>query len=102
MTYKEFEKVILAIQEQFNQDCKFGEALEPFFDDASLVTYKNKLITVCCDMLKNIFNDKDDWISWWMWEKDFGTKSLDAKEADGTPIKLDSIKDLYNFLIYNK
>lgn len=54
------------------------------------------------DILKEEFSDKDDWIGWWVYEKDFGSrKDLTAKHQNGKKIKLDTPQQLYKFLIKN-
>lgn len=58
-----------------------------------------------CDvvrLLENIMQDKGEWISYWVFELDFGRKYKDGTvtEADGSIIKLKTVEDLYNYLKY--
>ena len=49
--------------------------------------------------LKAQFNDTDDWISYWMWELDFGKKwKPGTVTIDGTDVPLGTVDDLWNLL----
>lgn len=52
------------------------------------------------DALREEFDDKDDWIGYFVYELYWGRKYEDGKiiDADGTIIKLASPADLYDFL----
>lgn len=54
-----------------------------------------------CKALKKEFNDKDNWISYWMWELDFGEKWKPGMVVakDGTDIQLKTVDDLWNILV---
>lgn len=51
-------------------------------------------------LLREVMEDKDDWIGYWMWELDFGKKWEPGKitSLDGTDIKLETLDDLWNLL----
>ena len=55
-------------------------------------------------MLKELVNDEYDYISYFMWELDFGKDYTDGTitEADGTIIKLENASDLYNLIQSSK
>lgn len=53
--------------------------------------------------MSKVMHDKDDWISYWIYEQDFG-KEWDentACEEDGTPIVCTTPRQLYDFLLRN-
>lgn len=59
-----------------------------------------------CAMIEQIFDDPagqyESQFSWWVYEAEYGTKEGIAdsmKEADGTPIPMATVEDLYNYYI---
>jgi hypothetical protein len=53
-------------------------------------------------MLKIAYNDRNQTITWWIYEQEFGKKCRVTPamwDADGTPIQLRNIDELYKFLI---
>lgn len=59
-----------------------------------------------CTMIEQIFDDPagqyGSQFSWWVYEAEYGTKEGIAdsmKEADGTPIPMATVEDLYNYYI---
>jgi len=107
MDYKTFEKIINEIKEvldfedsilslccDFNRNNKQGAEAEIFFPDLS---------TTCISLLNLIFDDKDDWISYYIWELNFGEyyEDGDVTDENGSIIKLKTIRDLYDLLVFN-
>lgn len=54
-------------------------------------------------VLKEIFNDTEEWIDYFCYERNFGAdlKLGDVTYADGTPIPMSTPEELYDFLIIN-
>lgn len=54
-------------------------------------------------LLETVFEDTDKWISYWVWEENFGRKYEDGDAIDerGSIIPLKTAEDLYDFLIKN-
>lgn len=64
-----------------------------------LPTLENQVV----DLLEDIFEDTAHWISYWVYELDFGREYYDGcvtDEVEGD-IKLHTIQDLYIFLLHN-
>ena len=55
------------------------------------------------DLLEFIFNDKNQWISYWIFELDFGKDYEDGyvKDEHGEVIPLKTTEDLYDLLVRN-
>ena len=49
-------------------------------------------------ILEKLMGDKFNLISWWIYDKKWGTRKLDYK-IKGKVIKTKTIKDLYNLLM---
>ena len=97
---KTFEKIIEAIKKQQEKELKFCKALDEMVDGNFVPEMSIDILHALLDCLKDIFDDKDDWISWWLYERD-GDKKMKAYYKDKTEIKLDTAEDLYKFLITN-
>lgn len=55
------------------------------------------------DLLEFIFNDKNQWISYWAFELEFGERyeDGDVQDKDGNNISLKTSEDLYDLLVEN-
>ena len=55
------------------------------------------------DLLEFIFNDKNQWISYWIFELEFGERyeDGDVKNENGEDIPLKTAEDLYDLLVRN-
>ena len=52
------------------------------------------------ELLEHIFDDSDRWISYWMYELDYGKDWHEGcATIDGKDLKLQTSRDLYDFLV---
>lgn len=74
------------------------DAIESDFFNASSLSISHETIVV--RLLKLMFNDYDDLISWWIYEKDYGRKE-EIRLWDGcsNEIDLSTPEKLYDYLI---
>lgn len=58
---------------------------------------------IIVELIEKVFNDYDEWISYWCYELDFGNKYKDGmiKDKDGNNISLKTVNDLWNIIIDN-
>lgn len=65
--------------------------------------YVPETIDIVLDMLKDDFNDKYDWIEYFVYELDWLTKYREGciTDANGEPINLGSWEKVYDYLIEN-
>ena len=99
MTKKQFIKamkdLILLKRDEENLS-KAIKRFEPDFNYICFSRYENLVLEV----LKIATGDKDDWISYWLYELDCGTKakknSVKSKYGKGIPIK--TLSDLFNII----
>lgn len=77
---------------------ELDDAIESDFFNASSLSISHE--TVIVRLLKMMFNDYDDLISWWIYEKDYGRKE-EFKLWDGcsNEIDLSTPEKLYDYLI---
>ena len=68
--------------------------------DCSVIEYNHRLSAVTVSLLSNVMGDDFDWIEYWLWELDCGTRDdLGVFRKNGEPIPLKTIDDLYNLLV---
>ena len=99
LTRKEFTDAMTAIVEQNAEDDIISKALSSICPDACF--YDTKYATKgLLRLLESAMQDSFDWIEYWLYELDCGRKyrSSSAKDADGKPIKLKTIGNLYALL----
>ena len=97
LSYEEFEKIIETLRDKYERLDKISEALN------WCEVYDISMGDQVADLLSYIFDDKDDWISYWMFERDFGRDWYVGcvKDGDGVDIDLSTVRNLYDFLIEN-
>lgn len=67
--------------------------------------YTDPLFTVIDNLLQQVFNDGQyEWISWWIWETDFGKKKhlTGTQKTDVSIIIVDSFDGLWEAIDYLK
>lgn len=94
---KTFVEIINLIKQQDIIDENFCKALETVCDSSCIYGTKNLKYNALMILLKEIFNDKGCWISWWIYE--------DVKKyvyfKNGKKKLIDTPEKLYDFLIKN-
>lgn len=64
--------------------------------------YNYKLTETIVDILIDIFNDKSDWITYFLWECDFLRRDIkDSITINDVPVVINDWGDVYDFLIKN-
>lgn len=106
ITREEFCKIINNIQSQKQKENKLSDAVEQFIDGWFVLNesfYEKELYF----LLKKIFNDKNDYIGWWLFEDvekiiyiNNGRNSKSSKSNENK-IVLNTPEKLYDFLIRN-
>ena len=95
--YENFAKTINALRDKYDRMDKISKALN------WCEIYDISMGEQVVDILTYIFNDKDEWISYWVYERDFGRDWYEGctKEKNGSNIDLSTMKKLYDFLVSN-
>lgn len=86
------------VNETNNKAKKLEDAIESDFFNASSLSISHETIVV--RLLKMMFDDHDDLISWWIYEKDYGKKE-EIRLWDGcsNEVDLSTPEKLYDYLI---
>jgi hypothetical protein len=103
ITKKQFEDVIDNYKKQNKIDDIVGNAIDLVSGSISCCfNSENYIYSSMFTLLKNMFNDDHDMIDWWVFEKILGERTdLNARDAYGVEIKMDTAGDLYDFLVKN-
>ena len=97
---KTFIETIETIEKQYRQESAIGVLLEDMTGYEHFFDVSNNVVAALLKVLEEIFEDTTcGWISWWIYEKDFGKKNLKAVMANKKGIKLKTAGQLYDFLI---
>ena len=96
MTFEEFEKCIDELKKNTDYIEKLAKLNVNIFEELTLET-------MVVDLIAKLIGDKYEWLSWWVWEKDFGTREdLEAFESDSqTVIPTTTARDIWNLIKRN-
>lgn len=98
MNYKEFSKAIKGLKDFFKEQDKLDSALHVISPSSTGVCeFGNKFIDDYINVLEIALGDDNNWVSWFVFENNFGEYKLDIKLDNKTYI----IKDeeiFYNVL----
>ena len=96
---KDFCRYMKGIQDVYD----YHDDLNDFFGSHRIDGYlfQPDCMDVALSLLEFIFNDKDQWISYWIYELDFGRDYRDGSVtyASGEAIPMKTAEELYDFLI---
>ena len=110
LSYNEFAKVMQHIGLLHEQEDRINRIfLDPLYDGvqndfASAYCFNNPVIEQdLVDVLQNMYNDKDAWISYYIYELDCGVLWTPGmiEDKDGKDIPLGCVKHLWNLLMEN-
>ena len=96
----DFVNSINALLKQAERDEDVNEALDVICNNkySFCVAETSTIVTTALlDLLRNLINDEDDYIGWWLYED----VEKEVKDAFGNIIELDTPEKLYDFLISN-
>lgn len=103
--FENFEKRLINVRNVIELQNNIGLASRKFNNKSNneAVFYFPSLIDDVVNLLEILTNDKDSWISYWVFELDCGKKYKDGMilDKDKNPIKLKEIEDLWNLLTHN-
>ena len=91
MTYESFIAILTTYQKLQQDFYKLADVGFDFYEGKfQLVAHAEKLLE---EAMRSHYNDFGwDWISWFIWENDYGKKKLGAWDADGKPVAQNSKK----------
>lgn len=96
MSFEKFKKII----NQLKQEDKYIDKCSDIGFDGLLDFIPSYDIVI--DLLSLIFKDDGEWLSWWIFDNEFGLNGHKAWDENGELLSdLDTVKGIYNLLIHN-
>jgi len=99
ITKKTFIATMEALQKQKIQEDAIAIMLGDMTGETHFFNVSDNIENALINILTECFEDKNGWLSWWIYEKHFGRDALKAYNAKKREIKLNTAEQLYNFLI---
>lgn len=96
----DFVRSINALLKQAERDEEVNEALDVICNNehSFCVAETSTIVTTALlVLLRNLINDEDDYIGWWLYED----VEKEVKDVFGNKIKVDTPEKLYDFLMSN-
>ena len=86
------------VDETNNKARQLNDAIVSDFFNASSLSISHE--TVVVKLLENMFEDKDNTISWWIYEKDYGRNyKIGDMSVNDVDIDLTTPEKLYDYLV---
>lgn len=102
ITYQEFEKYMQSIRTIFDIEDRLADISHEVKQrsKSEFNLYYPSLVAETMELLAKVVDDKDDWINYFVFELDFGSKNnvMQVKDGDGNIIPLATVEDLWNIL----
>jgi len=96
-----FVNMINAVMEMDKKEREFEDALEPFFDGYIISNITGKFQNDIIVALEHEMGDKNDTISWWLWDAPDAGNDKEASYIEIIKtkeiIRLDTIEQLYDY-----
>ena len=104
LTKGAFLKIMKQIQVQIEHDRKCAAALKTVFPDSDIVVYNtSKIVEGTINLLKYLTDDIGEWITYFVWELDFGREYKPGMITSGEEqCDLSDAEQLWHFLEGNR
>lgn len=101
LTKKEFSDFMNHLEENSRQNEEAVNALCKVFDSNFINTPSDRNESLIVSILQTIMQDDDDWISYYIYDLDFGKDYKDGMitNQDGSDCPLRNAEDLYDILV---
>lgn len=97
LEYEDFEKYMLEIKNQQEKEHALDNALHNMSPDFG--GFSSETLDLIVELLKRLMLDEEDWIGYYIWESEWGTKHPYVWDEDDKEIPLQTLKDLYNIIV---
>ena len=99
MTKEQFVRLMEAIKERYYTIERIYDKLDDVFGSVSDSFINETSITPIIDVVSEIVEDNDDWISWYVYKKEFGENTaLYCNDKNGNIIPSDTLEDLWELI----
>lgn len=103
MTLEQLNRFVEALNKFHEREELLSDCFGPFNSSWTMIEFCPEISRSIFEFIKEEFEDVGDWFGYWFYELDQGkNKEIGASTMDEVPIKLDTLEDLYNFMMENK
>ena len=99
ITLEQFKSALSDIKRFQEAEDSINDGFKKLGQDSRIMITEPESVVV--RLLEAIFNDRGEWISYFLYQLDWGKKYEDGciTDIDGSFIRLSTIEELYNFLV---
>jgi hypothetical protein len=97
MTYERFKVLMLVLKNNLETEREICKGLEKLLVGNYIINYNSMLMALYIELIAELIGVKSDWISWYVWENDFGEKGMSAG-YDGKLKPITNLKELYELI----
>jgi len=95
MTYNEFKTACDKLKDFFAEQDRLQKVVEVISPDSNgVIEFGNWFVDAYVNLMAIALNDEHDWVSWFVFDNDFGRKKLSINDHPIT-----NEKTFYNFII---
>lgn len=98
MTYKEFQSAMLNIKAFLAEQQKLTDVVKILSANDGYSEFGSFFLDNYIVLLETIMNDEYSFISWYVFENDFGKNEFEARLGDFPLTKIKTIKQLYELI----
>jgi hypothetical protein len=97
MNYERFEDLMTVLKNTLETEREICQGLKKLVDGSFIINYNSMLMALYIELIAELIGVKSDWISWYIWENDFGEKGMSAG-YDGKLKPITNLKELYELI----
>ena len=99
MTKEQFVKLMTVIKDRYDTMNNIIDKFDDVFGGIGDEFIENTDISPIIEVIAEIVGDNDDWISWYVYDKDFGENTaLYCNDENGNIIPSDTLEDLWELI----
>jgi sulfur transfer complex TusBCD TusB component (DsrH family) len=99
---EQFVSMMVQLKKQWDKDSRFAKLLGDYFDGHIVPTLSNDAFDVAVNAIGAHFEDIEkcgmSWVSWFVYENDFGAKGLDVK-VNKKRFKIRNAEEMYDLIM---
>lgn len=101
MTLEQLKRFSDALSEYYKREDMLSNAIEPLNSSYTVIEFCPDITFAIVQYIEEDLNDTSSWFSYWFYELEQGTKYEDGTITDGNgnSIKMQTIEDVYNYLM---
>lgn len=95
-TLVDFTKWMTELKKFKDLQSKVNDVLKGY--DTESMFYGGFPEDLIVNLIKKLMDDKDDWLVWWIYEDNWGTKNMKCFDKNKKELKTKTLTDIYNII----